>query len=90
MAPMTVTMVKKRLVDGSVCKKCVEAEDFLKDCGLWNAIDEVVYYEEADPESPGAVLAREHGMERAPFFLFQRPGQPAQAVDSVMRAYRML
>jgi len=87
---MTVTMVKKRLADGSACKKCVEAEDFLKDRGLWNAIDEVVYYEEADPESPGAVLAREHGMERAPFFLFQRPGQPAQAVDSVMRAYRML
>jgi hypothetical protein len=90
MAPMTVTMVKKRLVDGSECKKCAEAEDFLKGRRLWNAIDEVVYFDEGDPESPGAVLAREHGMERAPFFVFQRPGQPAQVVESVMRAYRML
>ena len=90
MAAMKVTMVKKRFSDGSACKKCGEAEAFLRQRGLWNAIDEVVYYEEDNPESPGAILAREHGMERAPFFVFHRSGQPAQAVDSVMRAYRML
>ncbi len=89
-AAVKVIMVKKRLGDGSACKKCLEAEEFLRQRGLWDAIHEVVYYDEDEPESPGAVLAREHGMDRAPFFVFERAGQPAQAVDSVMRAYRML
>tara|TARA_B100001029_G_C14878049_1_gene348375 strand:- start:355 stop:618 length:264 start_codon:yes stop_codon:yes gene_type:complete len=87
---MKVTMVKKRFEDGSACKKCGEAEEFLRQRGLWDSLDEVVYYDEGDPDSPGAILAKEHGMDRAPFFVFERPNQPAQAVDSVMRAYRMM
>ncbi len=82
-------MVKKRLADGSECRKCAEATDFLQAKGVWDAIDEIVWYDESDPESPGAVLAAEHEMERAPFFLIERRGN-VTAIDSVMRAYRML
>jgi len=85
-----VTMVKKRLTGGDECRKCAEATEFLKQKGVWDRIDDIVWFVEDDPESPGAVLAREHAMERAPFFLIERPGRPPQAIDSVMRAYRML
>lgn len=87
---MKVTMVKKRLADGSECKKCQEATAFLKQKGVWDNIDDIVWFHEDDPDSPGAVLAREHGVDRAPFFVFERPGRAPEAIDSVMRAYRML
>lgn len=86
---MKVTMVKKRLADGSECPKCGEATIFLKNKGVYDGIDEIVWFDEADEESAGADLARQHGMERFPFFLIERKGQ-VQAVDSVMRAYRMI
>ncbi len=87
---MKVTMVKKRLTDGSECKKCQEATEFLKSKGVWNYIDEIVWYIEDDPNSEGAQLAQTHAMERAPFFVIERNGRPTEAIDSVMRAYRML
>jgi hypothetical protein len=85
-----VIMVKKRLSDGSECRKCDEATRFLKDKGVWAMIDEIVWFEESDPQSAGAILAAEHGMERAPFFVIERPNRGPEAIDSVMRAYRML
>jgi len=87
---MKVTMVKKRLADGSECRKCQEATEFLKTKGVWDNIDEIVWYLDDDPTSDGARLAQEHTMERAPFFIVERNGRPAEAIDSVMRAYRML
>ena len=54
---MTVTMVKKRLADGSVCKKCIEAEALLKRRGAWGFIDAVVWAVEDDPKSEGMRLA---------------------------------
>ena len=83
-------MVKKRLADGSECRKCQEATEFLRSRGLWDAVDEVVWYDERDPDSPGARLARQHGMTRAPFFIIERGSGPPVVVDSVLRAYRML
>jgi hypothetical protein len=87
---MKVIMVKKRLADGSECRKCQEATDFLKGKGVWDQIDEIVWFDETVQDSPGAALAIEHEMERAPFFVIERRNTPAQAIDSVMRAYRML
>ena len=86
---MKVTMVKKRLADGSECNKCKDATEFLKTKGVWDQIDEIVWYDETADSSPGQALAAEHGMERAPFFLIERGGR-VQAIDSVMRVYRML
>jgi len=62
-------MVKKKMADGTDCRKCAEVTEFLRTRGLWDRIDEVVWAREGDPESPGIVLGKRLGVERAPFFL---------------------
>ena len=66
---MHVTMVKKKLADGSDCRKCAEVTAYLDRRGFWNRIDEVVWAYENDPQSPGMVLGARLGVERAPFFV---------------------
>ena len=66
---MHITMVKKRLADGSECGKCHEATAMLQSRGLWDRIDEVAWAQEDDQTSPGMVLAARVGVERAPFFV---------------------
>ena len=66
---MHVTMVKKKMADGTDCRKCAEVTDYLKQHGFWNRIDDVVWALENDPESPGMVLGKRLGVERAPFFV---------------------
>jgi hypothetical protein len=66
---MHITMVKKRLADGTDCRKCAEATDHLRSRGLLDRIDEIVWAEEGDPSSPGIVLGARLGVERAPFFI---------------------
>jgi hypothetical protein len=66
---MHVTMVKKKLRDGSDCRKCAEATEHLRSRGLLDRIDEVVWALEDDPSSPGMVLGERLGVERAPFFV---------------------
>ncbi len=62
-------MVKKTLADGTDCRKCAEVTEYLRTRGLLDRIDEVVWAREDDPESPGMVLGRRLGVERAPFFV---------------------
>ena len=62
-------MVKKRLADGSECRKCQEATAYLESRGLWPRIDEVVWAHENDVNSPGMVLGGRLGVDRAPFFV---------------------
>ncbi len=66
---MHITMVKKRLLDGSDCRKCGEATDHLQSRGLWEYVNEVVWADEGDPNSPGMLLGARLGVERAPFFV---------------------
>lgn len=66
---MHITMVKKRLADGSDCRKCVEATDTLMTRGVWNRIDHVVWAHEDDEQSPGMRLVEHFGVDRAPFFI---------------------
>jgi phosphoadenosine phosphosulfate reductase len=66
---MRITMVKKRLESGDPCRKCAQTEDLLRNRGLWDRIDEVVWAVEGEPESPGMVLAERHGVKVAPFFV---------------------
>ena len=63
---MHITMVKKRLADGSECRKCQEATAHLQSRGLWVHITEIVWAHEDDHASPGMLLGRQHGVERAP------------------------
>ncbi len=68
---MHITMVKKRLTDGTECRKCVEATTHLRSRGLWEHVDEIVWAVEGDADSPGIVLGQRLGVERAPFFIVQ-------------------
>jgi len=62
-------MVKKKLRDGSECRKCAQATEQLRTRGLLDRIDEVVWAQEGDSESPGIELGRRHGIDTAPFFI---------------------
>lgn len=82
---MQVIMVKKRLANGEPCRKCQQAEDMLRRRGLWESIDEVVVADEADPASRGMLLAKEHKVCLAPFFLVQEDDGSQVVYDSVAR-----
>ena len=68
---MRITMVKKKMKDGSDCRKCAEITEFLQSRGHWSRIDEIVWAAEDDPQSTGAVLGERLGVARAPFFVVQ-------------------
>ena len=84
---MHVTMVKKKLRDGSDCRKCAEATEHLRSRGLLDRIDEVVWAYEDDPQSPGMVLGARLGVERAPFFVV-RDEQGEKVYTSVLQLVR--
>ncbi len=75
---MNITMVKKIFADGSPCKKCAEVEEKMRAAGQLERIDQTIVADESNPQSPGMVLATEHGVDRAPFFVVERDGEPAQ------------
>jgi len=75
---MKITMVKKIFADGSPCKKCAEVEEKMRLAGQLERIDQTVVADESNPESEGMVLAAEHGVDRAPFFVVERDGEPTQ------------
>ncbi len=66
---MSILMVKKILLNGSPCGKCVQAEEILRKRGFWERIDSVVYAEEGNPDSDGMKLAKEFDIKLAPFFI---------------------
>ena len=80
-------MVKKRLIDGSECRKCIDAVDHLKSRGLWERIDEIVWAEEADATSPGMVLAHRLAVDKAPFFIV-RHADEEEIYTSVLQLVR--
>jgi hypothetical protein len=84
---MHVTMVKKKLRDGSDCRKCLEATEHLRSRGLLDRVDEVVWALEDDPASPGMVLGERLGVERAPFFVV-RDERGEQVFTSVLQLVR--
>ncbi len=78
-------MVKKRFANGETCKKCIQAEDLLKNRGLWDRIDEVVLADEADPASPGMRLAARLGVTLAPFFVVRDDSGSEVVYESVLK-----
>ena len=71
----SVTMVKKRLANGEVCRKCQEVDAFLASRGKSEVVDRVVWADERDPSTPGWELARRHQVELAPFFVVEENGR---------------
>ncbi len=84
---MHITMIKKRLLDGSECRKCQEATAHLRSRGLWNRIDEIVWAQEGDATSPGMALGQRLGVDRAPVFLV-RDGRGEAVYVSVLQLIR--
>jgi hypothetical protein len=61
---MHVTMVKK-----PGCRKCDEATAYLESRGLWPRVNEVVWADESDPDSPGMRVAERFRVDHVPFFV---------------------
>jgi hypothetical protein len=66
---MHITMVKKTLADGSDCRKCADASEYLQSRGLWDRVNDVIWADENDVDSPGMRLAARFGVDHAPFFI---------------------
>src|SRR5450432_3205877 len=81
---MRVTMVKKQLLSGEPCKKCVDAEALLKARGLWSRIDEVVWAVEGDADSAGMKLAARYKVDLAPFFVLEQEGAEPRVYTSTL------
>lgn len=84
---MHITMVKKRLADGTECRKCQDATTTLQSRGLWSRIDEIVWAHEGDPNSPGMQLSARHHVQQAPFFVV-RDGAREDVYVSVLQLVR--
>lgn len=82
---MHVTMVKKRLLNGEPCKKCVDAERLLETRGLRSRVDEVVWAVEGDPESAGTKLAQEFKVDLAPFFVVKEESSAPRIYTSTLQ-----
>ncbi len=87
-APVSITMVKKRLANGEPCEKCAQTEDMLRRRGVWEQIDEVVWAIEGDDASSGVELGRVHGVEVAPFFVLRFEDGSEEVYTSGMRLLR--
>ena len=86
-AAVHVTMVKKRLADGSECRKCQEATAHLQSRNLWSRIDEVVWAREGDEASAGMQLGARLGVDQAPFLVVRDAGRESVYV-SVLQLIR--
>ena len=87
---MRITMVKKRLADGSDCRKCAEATEHLRGRGLLDRVDEVIWADESDPSSAGMVLGARLGVERAPFFVVAEDDGRETVYTSVLQLAQRL
>lgn len=79
-----VVFVKKLLPGGQTCAKCRDIEQRLRADGLMQRVDEILTAEEDDPDSPGAVIARRHGVTRAPFFVIRYPDGGERVIESYL------
>lgn len=71
---MKITLVKKIMEDGEECRKCREVSERLEAGNEMRFIDRTVFADLRDQESEGSKLAREHGIDTAPFFLVEEEG----------------
>ena len=64
-----VAFVKKKLETGEWCAKCNDVSARLEKDGTLKFIDHIAVADVNDPESEGIKLAREHKVDKAPFFI---------------------
>mmetsp|Transcript_58777 Transcript_58777/g.108503 ORF Transcript_58777/g.108503 Transcript_58777/m.108503 type:complete len:143 (-) Transcript_58777:156-584(-) len=71
-----VAFVKKIYSDGSSCQKCDFVWKQIQKDGFTEKIDRTIVADERDQQSEGVVLARKHGISRAPFFIVTDDAKP--------------
>ena len=81
---MHITMVKKRFANGETCRKCVQAEELLRNRGLWDWIDEVVWADDRIPR-PRHAARSPLGVSLAPFFLVEDGENAPVVYESVLK-----
>ena len=69
---MHITLVKKILVDGSPCSKCADIIERLESSGNMRFINRIIVADQRDENSEGMLVAKQHGVERAPFFVVEK------------------
>lgn len=72
---MKITMVKKIMADGNLCKKCHEVQERLESSGHISRIDQFITADEGDAGSTGALLAEFYQVDKAPFFIVEEEGR---------------
>ncbi|MGH1371541.1 MAG: hypothetical protein ACRBBW_05870 [Cellvibrionaceae bacterium] len=72
---MKITLVKKILANGEPCGKCGDVLEKLESNDQMKHIDEVLVADERDTQSAGMLIAAEHKVNRAPFFVVEEEGQ---------------
>lgn len=75
---MKITFVKKIKVDGSACRKCAEVQQRLENDGYINKIDKTIIADERDTNSEGMLLAKQHNVSQAPFFIIEEEGKETE------------
>lgn len=68
---MKITFVKKIKADGSSCPKCNDVQDKLESNDQLKFINATVIADERDPNSEGMLIAKQYGVDRAPFFIIE-------------------
>jgi hypothetical protein len=69
---MHITLVKKILADGSPCSKCADIIERLNSSGNMRFIHRIVVADLRDDSSEGVQIAKQHQVERAPFFVVEK------------------
>lgn len=82
---MKITLVKKILKNGEPCKKCGDVLEKLESSGHMSRIDHIAVADERDPDSEGIALAKQHEVNRAPFFIVERNGDAAEIYTVYMK-----
>lgn len=85
-----VTFVKKIMLDGSLCKKCVEVSERLDKDGTLGMINYIAMADASDPESEGMKLASKYQVARAPFFVVELTDGTVEVFDIYFKFKRYM
>jgi len=86
----TVVMVKKRLKDGSDCRRCKQISERIEKDKFGSHISETIFVEEGKNDSDAAKLSKQFKMRTAPFFVIKYDDDHVEAVESYFKLKKML
>lgn len=75
---MNITFVKKIKADGTPCRKCAEVQSRLEKDGYLDKIDQTVIADERDLKSEGMLMAKQHNVSQAPFFVVEEDNKQTE------------